>query len=255
MMRDNLCDNVNPGDIIFFGDEHFQVFKANKKSKIERLAVLRSGHEVHGVSEFTFRSATKGFADPTPGSKFKYVTSGFTGTFHGFVTMATRSVKTVPVLFSGGELPVDKYRYKTLICFLEGNEDAYKMLSDYDPYDFEVEMSFAIVVHAQCGLRKSADTTGFNKRDFIAYVVSVNGEGKLTRDSIMKKVAQLEGKPWVPTSNTDYFLGVSADIDAKATLRKAGKGKYGRILYGLGVEGRNRAAKVLARLGPDVGRI
>ncbi len=39
------------------------------------------------------------------------------------------------------------------------------------------------------------------------------------------------------------------------TLRKAAKGKYGRILYGLGAEGHNRAAKVLARIGPEVGRI
>jgi len=38
-------------------------------------------------------------------------------------------------------------------------------------------------------------------------------------------------------------------------LRKAAYGKYRRILYGLGAEGRNRAAKVLTRLGEEPGRI
>ncbi len=252
MMRENLTDSVKDGDIVFFGEDRFQVFKANKKSKIERLAVISSGHGVHSVDEFTFRSGIKGFAEPAPGGKFKYTENGFAGTFHGFVTMASRSVKTVPVLFSGGELPVDKYRDKTLICFLEGNEDAYKMLPDYGS---EVEMSFAVVVHAQCGLPKSADITGFTKYDLIAYVIHINGEGKLTRDPIMKKVAALESKPWIRTSNTDYFMRLESGPSAKGTIYKAGKGKYGRILYGLGAEGRNRAAKVLARLGPEPGRI
>jgi hypothetical protein len=252
MMRENLCDNVKDGDIIFFGDERFQVFKANKKSKVERLAVIDTGNGVHSVDAFQFRDATKGFAEPTPGGKFKYSSNGFTGKFLGFVTMASRSVKTVPVLFSGGELPVDKYRDISLICFLEGNEEAYKALPDYGR---EVELEFAVIVQAQVGLPKVADIKGFTKRDLIAYVVHVNGEAKLTRDPIMKKVAQLEGKPWVPTSNTDYFMRLESGPDAKGTIYKAGKARYGRILYGLGAEGRNRAAKVLARIGPEVGRI
>ncbi len=252
MMRDNLCDNVKDGDIIFFGDDRYQVFKANKKSRVERRAVIDTGHGVHSVDAFQFRSATSGFAEPQPGGKFKYASNGLTGKFLGFVTMASRSVKTVPMLFSGGELSVDKYRDISLICFLEGNEEAYKALSDYGR---EVEMEFAVVVPAQVTLKRSADTKGFTKRDLIAYVVHVNGEAKLTRDPIMKKVAQLEGKPWVPTSNTDYFMGVEDRVDAKGTLRKAGKGKYGRILYGLGADGKERASKVLARLGPEPGRI
>jgi len=252
MSRENLCDKVNDGDIIFFGDQQFQVFKANKKAKIERLAVVNTGHGVHSVDAFQFRKETSNFAEPKPGDKFKYRDNGWSGVFHGFVTMARRNVKTVPVLFSGGELPVDKYRDMSLYCFLDGDRAAFDMLPEYGS---EVDMEFAAVVPAQVSLPKVADVTGFTKRDLIAYVVHVNGEGKLSRDPIMKKVAALEGKPWVPTSNTDYFLNVEAKPDAKGTLRKAAKGKYGRILYGLGANGRERAAKVIARLGPDVGRI
>jgi hypothetical protein len=252
MVRENLCENVKAGDIVFFGDERFQVFKANKKSKIERIAVIDTGNGVYPADEFTFRQATKNFDEPKPGSKFKYVDSGFTGTFHGFCMMASRSVKTVPALFSGGELAVNKYRDRSLICFLDGNEEAYKMLPDWGS---EVEMLYAVVVHAERSLPKPADIMGFTKRDLIAYVVHVNGEGKLTRNPIMKKVAELEGKPWIPTSNTDYFMRLEDKPTAKGTIYKAGKAKYGRILYGLGAEGRNRAAKVLARIGPEVGRI
>lgn len=252
MSRENLCDKVNDGDIIFFGEERLQVFKANKKSRVERLAVCSSGNGVYSMDAFEFRRQTRDFAEPKPGDKFKYSGNGWSGTFHGFVTMATRNVKTVPVLFSGGELPVDKYRDMCLYCFLDGDLEAFKSLPDYGR---EIDMEFAVVVPAQVTLPKLADVKGFTKRDLIAYVVHVNGEGKLSRDPIMKKVAALEGKPWIPTSNTDYFMGVEAKADANGTLRKAAKGKYGRILYGLGADGRERAAKVLARLGEEPGRI
>jgi hypothetical protein len=252
MSRENLCDKVNDGDIIFFGEERLQVFKANKKSKVQRLAVVSDGPSVYGLDAFQFRNETRDFAEANPGDRFKYRSSGWSGVFHGFVTTARRSVKTVPVLFSGGELSVDKYRDMHLFCFLDGDLEAYKKLPRYGR---EIDMEFAVVVPAQVTLPKLADVKGFTKRDLIAYVVHVNGEGKLSRDPIMKKVAALEGKPWIPTSNTDYFMGVEAKADAKGTLRKAAKGKYGRILYGLGANGRERAAKVLARLGEEPGRI
>lgn len=156
------------------------------------------------------------------------------------------------MLFSGGELSIDKYRDISMICFISGDRAAYDMMPSFGT---KIEMEFAVVVPAQVTLPKLADIVGFTKRDLIAYVVQVNGEGTLSRDPIMKKVAALEGKPWVPTSNTDYFMNVEAKANAKGTLRKAGKAKYGRILYGLGADGRKRAAKVLARLGPDPGRI
>ena len=259
-MRDNLCDKVKDGDIIFFGDERVQIFRADKKSKVEHLAVVsiassnssNSSILPHTLDAFQFRSQTRDFPDLKPGDKFKYSGNGWSGVFHGFITMARRNVKTVPVLFSGGELPVDKYRVMFLYCFLEGDEAAYKMIPYYGR---EIDMEFAVIVPAQVGLPKLADTNGFTKRDFSAYVVHVNGEGKLSRAPIMKKVAELEGKPWIPTSNTDYFLRVEDSPQAAGTLRKAAKGKYGRILYGLGVNGRMRAAKVLARLGEEPGRI
>lgn len=252
MNRENLCDKVNDGDIIFFGEERFQVFKANKKFKVERLAVISNGNDVFSLDAFQFRNETRDFAGLKPGDKFKYRTNGWSGTFHGYITMATRQVKTVPVLFSGGELPINKYRNLKLVCLLDGDVDVYKMLPDYR---YEVDMEFAVVVPAQVSLPKVADIMGFTKLDLIAYVVHVNGEGKLSRDHITKKVAALEAKPWVPTSNTDYFLGVRSEPDTEGTLRKAAKGKHGRILYGLGADGRARAAKVLARLGEEPGRI
>ena len=252
MNRENLCDKVNDGDIIFFGEERFQVFKANKKFKVERLAVISNGNDVFSLDAFQFRNETRDLAELKPGDKFKYRTNGWSGTFHGYITMATRQVKTVPVLFSGGELPINKYRNLKLVCLLDGDVDVYKMLPDYR---YKVDMEFAVVVPAQVSLPKVADIMGFTKLDLIAYVVHVNGEGKLSRDHIMKKVAALEAKPWVPTSNTDYFLGVRSEPDTEGTLRKAAKGKHGRILYGLGADGRARAAKVLARLGEEPGRI
>jgi hypothetical protein len=257
MTRDNLCDKVNAGDIIFYGDERVQVYQLSKSAKPERLSVIDDGHGLFYTSTASLSSWRE--IPQRAGDTFALHDTGEPATYYGDVVVSYRRIKTIPVLFGGGELSINKYRHYTLAHVLEGAPKAVAGLKlcrfDLDPRI--IDMEFAAVVPAQISLPRLAGAKGFTKLDLMAYVIHVNGEGKLSRDPIMKKVAELEGKPWVRTSNTSYFSGVESGGSAQAsgTLRKAATGPRGAILYGLGQEGRARATKVLARLGPEPGRI
>ena len=252
MSQNNLCDKVNAGDIIYYGEESFQVYKTFK-SEVKEVALLsdKTGR-IWALNAIDFRYHTKDFAEPNPGDKIDYPSyPGLrAGIFHGFVKVVHREIKTVPPLFSGGELNTDKFLRKYLVSFSSGNPEVYKYYDKVE-YSNRVTMEFAVIVPAQIVIPKFVE--GFNKLDLMTYVIEVNGEGKLTRDQITKKVAELEGKPWIRSSNSDYFKNVSENNDG--TLRKTAKGKYGRILYGLGRAGKMRAAAVLAKLRPKLGHM
>lgn len=100
MNRDNLCSKVNDGDIIFYDGERVQIFKANKKTTIERLAVLSGATGVWSTNADEFEWQTN-FERLNPGDKFTYRSNNLSGTFHGFVTMATRWAKTVRCCSAG----------------------------------------------------------------------------------------------------------------------------------------------------------
>lgn len=249
MNQANLCDKVNVGDIIYYGEESFQVYKTFK-SDVKEIALLSDKNgRTWALNATDFRYHAKDFAELNPGDRINY--PGLqAGIFRGFVKVVHREIKTVPPLFSGGELDTDNFLRKHLVSCSSGDSEVYKYYDKVE-YSNRVTMEFAIVVPAQIVIPKIVE--GFNKLDLMTYVIEVNGEGKLTRDQITKKVAELEGKPWIRSSNSDYFNNVPEHNDG--TLRKAAKGKYGRILYGLGCAGKMRAAAVLAKLGPKLGHI
>lgn len=63
----------------------------------------------------------------------------------------------------------------------------------------------------------------------------------------MRKVAVLEGAPWIPTSNTEYF--------GRFNGNQGGTLMYnGKQLYGLGLHGQERALPIVARYGKEPGQ-
>ncbi len=246
----DAIDNLKPGDIVFYGDQQLQVLKPHAEVETHKLAVYTDGTRVHSQDRRDFLRRCRPMT-VKPGESFDFA-GGQKYTFLGCVDVRERVARTMPVLFGGGELPIDKYRELCFRCLVSGDVEVYARLSD-QLHGYVIDLTYSAIVSAQIAMPDLGDVSGFTKADLIAYVVLVNGEGKLSRDQIMEKVAALERKPWIRTSNSDYFKGVTASD--KGTIRHAAKGPRGRILYGLGDEGYKRAAKVVARLGEVPGRL
>jgi len=103
-------------------------------------------------------------------------------------------------------------------------------------------------------IRKLADDLkGIAKLDLIAYLIKVHGPSM--KDELLRMAAAIEGSPWVPTSNQEYFSntqdsGKRGFLGRARTATLVHAGKLGRkTLYGIGPDGEERASKVLARLG------
>jgi hypothetical protein len=92
----------------------------------------------------------------------------------------------------------------------------------------------------------------FTKFQLIPYVIVKNGP--MDRDQILKAVAEIEGKPYVPTSNKSYFGASENSIDAKQSVVVRGlivpAGKVGgKIVYNVTSKGIMAAAEVQKALG------
>lgn len=163
----------------------------------------------------------------------------------GDFTVDTINLRTVPPHFTGGKLSVDHYGSVNICQHARGDQEAYHVWLDNNRWylDFgivavgEADPIIKLIPEKLMKLHK------LTKLDLMAYIVKVHGY--LIRDDIMRMVAALEGLPWVPTSNTEYFSAFSND---KATLwsnKKQGQKK----LYTLGQTGKERASRVLAVIG------
>lgn len=263
MVNENLCLKIQKGDLIISGNVQFQVF-SKRKPHIRHLAIFSdsSGNvfERDGDDFINFvDNRVVDYSELKEGTKFAlkqhYIWSAPSSyIFNGFITVATLSIKSVPLHYRGGELDRRNFKSRVLSCLIEGSSSAYEARIK-DAYYRNFPLEFTAIIPAQISIGSSVNIKGFFKNDLIAYVIYVNGEGKLDRSTILKRVAFLEGKPWIPSSNSSYFSNVPDKTVTSGLLRKAAKGRYGRIFYGLGFEGKERAIKVLARLGPDVGRV
>ena len=164
------------------------------------------------------------------------------------------SVKTVPPTFTRGELRKDSYNDLTLRRFISGNAEGWeRWMKDECRWGNVVDVTYAAVGDGEPVARLVADLKGVTKLDLIAYLIRVHGPS--LKDDLLRMAAAIEGNPWVPTSNQEYFSNVRDyrsptpyGGDTKATMKMVGK--LGRKnLYGLGPDGEERAKEVLRRLG------
>lgn len=159
------------------------------------------------------------------------------------------ALRTVPPAFAGGALGVRLYGYETVTRFVGGDRQEYDAWClRWEKHDFD-----RLAVGEGDPIPRLIDAKGLRltKPDLIAYAVLVHGA--LPRDEIMRMAAALEGLPWVPTSNSDYFGSTKANSLVGTVLVQAGK-IGNKHLYTLGREGEERAKRVLNAVGEGPAR-
>lgn len=171
-------------------------------------------------------------------------------------------VKTVPPGFTGGELHKDYYKDLTLRRFISGNAEGWvKWMKEEGKWGYVIDVTYAAVGEGEPIKKLGGDyLKDITKLDLIAYLIAVHGLS--LKDDLLRMTAAIEGNPWIPTSNQEYFSNTRDDASTSKGGRFYGKertatlviaGKLGRkTLYGLGNEGEERAKKVLAKLGEGV---
>lgn len=99
---------------------------------------------------------------------------------------------------------------------------------------------------------KSYTQKGLTKPMIMAYVVAVNGP--MTRLELMKQVAFIEGKPFIPTSNVSYFsktgMYTAPGVVEQKILQPMGK-NGNAIVYTFGTVGLELANKVIEKIGKE----
>lgn len=169
---------------------------------------------------------------------------------HGQKTFTIDKVnlRTVPPGFMGGELAIGNYGSLDICKFAHGDQEAYQDWVSKGRWHIDVN---CVAVGDGTPIPELIDCKRhrFTKPDLMAYAILVNGP--LTRDEIMRKAAALEGLPWIPTSNTEYFATRGECVGT--VLVEAGK-RGQKKLYTLGQEGKERANRVLVTVGEGPGR-
>jgi hypothetical protein len=189
---------------------------------VERLDELKRGHIIFaGERIFKIAKLTKVKNETTNGATYEFT-----------------NVRSVPPSFAGGELPVSMYNEYKLVRFYFGNLATYEQMV---ARTWMVDMRCAAVGEGN-PIEPLLDPTGFTKLDLMAYVMTVLGPQ--TRDDLLRKVAALEGLPWIPTSNTEYF----SSRGASGYMSKRGK-KGLKSLWHVDQYGEARAAEVIAKFG------
>ena len=151
-------------------------------------------------------------------------------------------IRSCPPAFTSGQLKVDNYGSYKIHRFVEGEFRDYTRLLDR----WNLDLTCAAV--GEGDWMPTYDIGDLTKLDLMSYVIAVHGPS--TRDDIMRRVAALESLPWIPTSNTAYFMNQSGTEGVLHAASKQGR----KQLYGLGTEGKKRARVALARLGEGPAR-
>lgn len=166
-------------------------------------------------------------------------------TSKGSFTVDSVNVRTVPPGFTGGRLDIDNYGTLQVCQFTHGDQEAYQSWLEVNRWAVDLGMvavgeGTPITQHIPDEILTKHK---FVKQDLMAYVIKVHGP--MLRDDIMRMVAALEGMPWVPTSNTEYFQAFKNKEATLYAFKKQGQKK----LYTLGVQGHDRADRVLQVVG------
>lgn len=132
------------------------------------------------------------------------------------------------------------------VTLFSADPDSSKLLEERVPAShYTIDCSDATVERKPHALRKF-NVKGLTKKDVMAYLLLVNGP--MVRLELMRQVARVEGKVFVPTSNSDYFsnkYGSAVSDDTICVLRKRGQAS----VYTFGDEGIVRAVRAIAQLG------
>ncbi len=165
---------------------------------------------------------------------------------YGRFTCVKMWVKAVAADFTGHAKSKDT-EGRSLVLFLNGDDDTFReyiKAHSLLKYYGIVNMKHATVI-AGADVGPLVDVKRFKKMDLICAVIAVHGPS--CKDDILRRVAALEGKPWVIGSNTDYFTK-----NKQGAIELCGKGERGRTLYHNTVEGWRRGSQVLGEFDAKI---
>lgn len=220
-MVDTLRD-IGPGTIVIAGDVHFKVYKVDSKAARKQYIKYCDRYGTHFSDGWFSPEAT--------------VVASF--------EVEELSAKTVPTTWRGPARSKD-CKYHTITLFLGGDQEAcHEWLGNCVlHYRRTVDGRHAMVAPDPDPLQPM-NVKGFSKMDLICAVIMAHGPS--TRDDILRRVAAMEGKPWVVSSNHEYYAG-----NRQGAIEDHAKVERGKKLYRCTVEGLRRGSAVVDRLGME----
>lgn len=224
----NELRDVGPGTIVMAAKETFKVYKVDKKPHKLWMVLVRDDafRRNYGKPFFTDRR----FLNDA------YIVLGEA------VCVETMSVKSVPTTWSGPARSKD-VNFRTLYAHVAGPREMYdKYLAslhqwvDNTRYG-DVDMTGAEASHDPNALKPMVGKR-FKKVDLICACLLAHGPS--TRDDTLRRVAALEGKPWMKGSNGDYFAITSQAQGAYEPIGSAN----GKTVYYCTAVGVSRGSQV-----------
>lgn len=226
-MVDTLRD-IGPGTIVCLPATQFKVYKVDTKAC--RRTYFKICYNTGQVQITDYRLTT------TPHTVIAYFEAD------------TMGVKSVPTTHTGSARSRDT-TWRVMSIFRSGDQALYQewlrknRTSEW--HNGHWDMADATVSHDPDAPKRLVDTKRYKKMDLICAVIMAHGPS--TRDDILRRVAILEGKPWVQGSNTDYFRSK----DSAGIIEKRGKSGMKDTWY-VTQSGVIRGSQVLANVGIDL---
>ena len=245
-------DDIKPGDSLQAGDKQYFVVKVYEGSEfVTRHAVAFNDEEDVEIWPSWKFEGTRYVRTPIKaGDSFQTTgMNGADGMYYGWFrcSQLTLRVNINPMSAFGG-LPVTKkdITFLHVVSFIDGEEDmfdewlAQENAGKYAAHNgFYVDLARVKFVKGRQP-ESMGDLSGFRKPDIIAYVVSSNGP--LTRMQVLRQVATIQGAPYIPTSNTQYFNNLQ-----KLGLQRVVQD--GKKVYVTTPDGERMAQRVRDRIG------
>jgi len=223
-MVDTLKD-IGPGDIVALAHTQFKVYKVDTKAKRRTFYKIR-------------------YADSG-----QVTINDFRPRHYAHIVLArfvaeTIGMKTVPTTFKGHATAKD-CNYRGLALFVRGDQEVYQeWLASHSGGVHDARD--IILASDPDKPTAQVDTKRFKKIDLICAVLAAHGP--LHKDDVLRRVAILEGKPWVKGSNSDYFTIQSQHFGCIKQFGKDGA----KVLHYLTEAGVIRGSQVLAEVGMDL---
>lgn len=226
-MVDTL-QSIGPGDIVVLEGVQFKVYKVDVAAKNRMFYKVR--RETGQITIWDDRPASV----HTTLSRFVAETIHF---------------KTVPTTWNGPARSSD-CTYHALSLFVRGDQETYqewlKARKPSEYYGGMFDARAAIVATDPDKPKAVATSRSYTKMDLICAVVLAHGPS--TKDDILRRVAALEGKPWVVGSNSEYFTNPRQH---HGLIKEFGKIGAKKAWY-TSESGVSRGSLVLADIGLDV---
>lgn len=221
-MVDTLND-IGPGTIVIAGDTHFKVYKVDSKARMSTMVKYKDQYGTHFSENSRWIQSYE---------------------IQGQFEVVRMDVKSVPTTWNGAAKSSD-CKYNTITLFVDGDQEAYQdWLKAESKWRGVVDVKCAMVSVDPDAPKPIGNLKGFNKMDMICAVIMAHGPS--TRDDILRRVATMEGKPWVVSSNHEYFGG-----NRQGAIEDYAKGPRNKKLYCCTVDGLRRGAAVIDRFGME----